>query len=538
MMLHSRSILAPLALLGFVSGACDDPSVEMFFDESDAGSAEFRDTAYAEDPALEGPHCTMWEDFDRPATRTEPAIEGRIFWPVDCVAGMPIMNTPLVVFHEGNGGFPVYYDKETFGPLGEHLASHGFAFAVVDYVIGGPSVAQIHARAQASVDYMLHVFDQWHSAYALDSQSIVMAGLSQGGEAAIVAAKKVVQQALPYEVRGVVSLAPTHVESTSLSYEESPFFMGIYGSNDEDVSGFLLEDPAAEPQEPQSTVFAHYDEFGAEASPIFWSSITKSMKFVHGWNHNRFSANPGDGPSPQMLATAGYINAALRWQLWGQDEFEPWVVDNLLPPSADDGKWTPYTQYQSGLWQSRRVIDNFEGATLETSTIGGAVSVFGAGDVDYGESAFTVDQSVPHGNTQVLVMEPVAFGEHIVWEIPANVQDMSHYEVLSIRAGKIVDYGQPGSVSLTFRLKADGVWSDFIDTAEYTEIPEPDPVYISFPKDPPWHGMYTKSPMVTVRIPLDDFDVDPTQVEEIEMHYAGFNEIGTRWMIDNLEFSK
>ncbi|MEM7155079.1 MAG: hypothetical protein AAF799_19690 [Myxococcota bacterium] len=524
--LSTLGLLLPLAL-GVVS--CDEAEPELWDEQVDPVS--FRDVSYVDDPALDGPYCQMHEDFDRPESRTDPLVRGRIFWPVDCVAGMPIMDSPLILLDKAAGGLPVY-TEESYHHIGNHLASHGFAVAVLSPGSNSIDHEWITERAQRVIGYLDYVFAEWPLAFALDADSIVSAGHSQGGLTASYTARLIHQQGLPYVVQAVIAMAPAYLESATFSHDASPFFMALYGSRDEDITGRRLP---AEPNDVQATVFGQYDAIGSEYSPTFWPSVTKSMKFVHGWRHQQFSAPPTSIVSKQMKATSGYINAALRWRLWGQDEYKPWVTDNLVPPSTA-GNWTPYTQYQDGQWQSRRVVDNFEGPTLETSTIGGSVSTFGNGEVLYGQPAYTLDETVPHGDTQVLVVQPEFIGEHLTWDIPANVQDMSWFDVLSVRAGKIQGYGLAGSVSLSFRIKSNGVWSDFVDSEDYVEIPEPDYAVFKPLYEPV--GDYSKSPMNTVRIPLEAFDADVTDVEAVSIHYAGLNETGTRWMLDNLEFSK
>ena len=135
----------------------------------------------------------------------------------------------------------------------------------------------------------------------------------------------------------------------------------------------------------------------------------------------------------------------------------------------------------------------------------------------------------------MLVMDPDNLGERLQWEIPEAEGDVHKFEVLSLRAGQVVGHGIPESKSLAVRIKANGQWSSYLQTSNYAEIPAPHVVDLPTALPP---GDYTKSPMVTIRVPLVDFGVDLYDVEEVEIFYGTIATIGTRWMIDNLEFSR
>lgn len=230
------------------------------------------------DPSTYQPYsCALPQDITY-NDATYGNIQGRVYRPIGGLCSnntAPPADRPLVLILNGAGY--TYFDYDV---LARHLAYNGFVSVVVQSdepnpvlscnPAGGPTC--IEDRARKGLAYLKLFQANWTWAGQVDFTDISVAGHSRGGEAAVEAAAIIRWEEAGLGnpgVRAVVSLAPSDLGSASgprrLLGRESPAFLVLYGSRDEQVSGVAASDPAPLFL-PHQTGFALYDRAGTEGS--------------------------------------------------------------------------------------------------------------------------------------------------------------------------------------------------------------------------------------------------------------------------------
>ncbi|HKX62122.1 MAG TPA: hypothetical protein VJS65_09765 [Verrucomicrobiae bacterium] len=462
----------------------------------------------------------------------------------------PPNGRPVVIFMHGNG-----MDISSHSYLMAHLARNGFVTASISN--GGSN----EDRARAAISYLnsIHAFWNWRDRL---SDDVVFAGHSRGGEAALTAARLLSQQPglahVPYAVKGVVSIAPTdgggaggNDPKEHLDGAMTRSFLAIYGSRDGDVIGEDLNLTA-----PEQTPFAIYDRTGSESSvegillPV--EGVTKSMVYVHGANHRGFRddlAGFEDRPWQRDIAR-GYINAFLRWQVFGESTFRKYFDGTAMPTSTEHDVFLQFSDIP------RRVVDNFGQGGWSVNTRGGAVTK-GPGISDTTEAdLWQLNSSAPHDTQGLRIRwsdDPV--NAWVRWDIPnsnvfgvGSARDVSRYDVLSLRVAQNYMSGlnteNEDQDFLIGLVTSAGALPSVVRVSEYGRIPYPDPFVVSMDDifiDGNFvdAGDYTKTSLSTIRIPLEEFrGANLTDVRQIVMIFAVDGHETGSIIVDNLEFSR
>lgn len=503
--------------------------------------------------------CTFFQTF----TLTDVQfgdITGRVFWPVsgNCVstAGPPA-NRPVVLIFNGMGY--TYFDYDL---LARHLAGNGFVAVVVQademsppMFCNGPGITCIEDRARKGIAYLKLLRDSWLWAGQMNLANLSVAGHSRGGEAAVAAAAIIRWEEADLGnpgVRAVVSLAPTDFGTDGVSGRrrllgrESPAFLVVYGSRDEQVTGTSNLDPPPVFL-PPATPFALHDRAGTEKSlegfPISLDNqVEKTMQFVYKANHHQFSDHCGSSEScsPSLLTCdeqhkvmKGLVNAFLRWRVLGDAGYKAWLDGTVQKPWGL-GIWP---QFSDGDWNSRRVIDNFQDDEVPTNTLGGTLTVSGNLQAEVVDNWETDPRSL-HGPEDGLRLEvthhAVSASNILQWSIPAGKRNVAAFTHLSFRIGQ--GFGSLGAARVHVRIQQSGSWSPLISSEGFGEIPAPDAMGTTLCQG----GFYPDRTVVhlrTIRIPLSAFGGDLTSVQSVQIRFDDATTLDKVLYLDNLEFT-
>jgi dienelactone hydrolase len=493
-----------------------------------------------EDPSLPGPYAGKIGQHDFalgtiqvPSTDTGPTptdtlpLTATIRYPalasgVDAVVASG--SFPLVVVMHGNSGYDTSYLGYNY--LLEHLASHGF----IAMSIYAPVGVMIETRARAILAH-LGIMAQSNANPGLfhghiDFNKVAICGHSRGGEAVVRAARINVAEALGWQIRAGISIAPTDYHHYG---DPGVPLLVIYGSNDGDVSGTW----------PDRTCFNIYDEAGRPRSFVFVYGATHDS-FNTVWAPTALNVESDIAPSdvPNLISLTdhenvakGYITAFLQAYVLGRDDQREYFSTNLKPSLVSGIKI--HTSHQE---PGTELLDNFEQHNPNANTLGGAVA--GTSLSTLAENALrTLDSHSPH----------VTSGGDIAWQstagiylsqLPAVTKDISGFAVLAFRVTQ--KYGSPQNPvsqaqDLFVRLTDGGGKSRAIRVSTFTDIPYP---YVRGYAD------LIKSALKTVRIPLASYtianlgaqDVDLTNIQSVSFEFDA-NSTG-EIEIDDLEFSQ
>lgn len=506
--------------------------------------------------------CTFFQTFTFTDARLGP-ITGRVFRPVsgNCVstAGPPA-NRPVVLIFNGMGY--AYFDYDI---LARHLAANGFVAVVVQademnppMFCNGQGVACIEDRARKGIAYLKLLRDNWVWAGQVDFTNLSVAGHSRGGEAAVEAAAIVRWEEADLGnpgVRAVVSLAPTDMGTDGLDGRrrllgrESPAFLVVYGSRDEQVRGPVTNSPPPLFL-PHQTPFALYDRAGTEKSleglPVSLDNqVEKAMQFVYKANHHQFSDLCGSSIScsPSILTcdnqhkvTKGLVNAFLRWKVLGDAGYKAWFDGTVQEPWGLE----IWPQLSDGKWDSRRVIDNFQDDEVGTNTLGGTLSVNGNLQAQVVDNWETDPQSL-HGPEDGFRLEvthnAVSFSNILQWSIPVGKGNVADFTHLSFRIGQ--GYGAQGPARVSVRMRRANSWSAVVGSDGFGEIPEPDHIteFCFGPNGAELVPDRTIVHMRTIRIPLSAFGGDLTSVQTVQIRFDDETTLDKVLYLDNLEFT-
>lgn len=516
-------------------------------------------SALPPDPSTYQPYsCALPQDITY-NDATYGAIDGRIYRPIGgfCAANSaPPTDRPLVLLFNGAG-----YTRFDYDVVARHLAYNGFVAIVVQsdepnpvISCGGPGAICIEDRARKGLAYLKLFQTNWTWAAQVDFTDISVAGHSRGGEAAVEAAAIIRWEEAGLGnpgVRAVVSLAPTDhgddglIGKRRLLGRESPAFLVLYGSRDEQVSGVAATDPAPLSL-PRPSGFALYDRAGTEGSlegfPISTDNqVEKAMQFVYMANHRQFSDGCGNvvcGPSilscaNQQKVTKGLVNAFLRWKVLGESGYKAYFDGTVQDPWGLE----VWPQLSDGNWYSRRVIDNFQDGEVGTNTLGGTLSVNGNLTATVVDNWQTDERSLhgPEDGQRLEVTHDLASVSNILqWTIPAAKANVSNFTHLSFRIGQ--GYGSTGAAQVKVRIRRAGSWSGLISSATYGEIPEPD----AFSNGLCPSGFYSDRTIVhmrTIRIPLSAFGGDLTNLQNVQIRFEDATTQDKIIYLDNLELA-
>lgn len=395
------------------------------------------------------------------ATRTNVSVDvvirGLIRYPA-AVAGanQPISTLldtyPLVILAHGNHvRGPVRFDShDGLEYLARHLASYGYVAASIDLedmnFDRSISPLTLRNRTPAIVQRGLTILEHITEMETLngadpqlqgriDINRIALVGHSRGGEA-VVSAQVSNLLGPGRAIQGVVSIAPT--DFLGLEHTSTPYLV-IYGSADNDVKS--------------GHPFQLYDR----------ATQLKSMVFVEGAIHNRFSTNfdwlanldSGDG---RMIGETEHLNIARAYALgWvemairGQRDHLPLFDRNGRPASVVGP--AIFHQFRQVAAQ-RSVIDDFEQGAFDPTTppgpqlatraernrLNGLVTVSGLATPDGFTNART-EASLRRRELAFFCHD--TFGAMVAWDAaggsyttPFGAGNLSGFRVLSFRAAQ------------------------------------------------------------------------------------------------------
>jgi dienelactone hydrolase len=432
---------------------------------------------------------------------------------------------PLVVIMHGNSGMDTSYRGYNY--LLDHLASWGF----VAMSIYAPVGVMIETRARAILAH-IGIMAQNNANPGLfqghiDLSQIGILGHSRGAEAVVRAARINTAEALGWNIRAGISIAPTdyfHYGDPGIP------LLVIYGANDGDVSGSW----------PDRTCFDIYDEAGRP----------RSFVFVYGGTHDLFNTEwasiesttelnwdiaPTDIPNLISMTdhenvAKGYVTAFFQGHLMGRAEQMEYFSAGLKPTLVSG-----LQVHVSHQVEGARLVDDFEQNNPAINTLGGAVTSSALSTFAEGQLR-TLDGHSPH----------VVAGGNVAWQtsagiyvtqVPAGSRDLSSYTNLTFRVTQKYESPQnPTGQGRDFHVRlSDGNGkSRAIQVSMFTDIPFP---YVRGYDD------LVKSAMKTVRIPLASYaianagaqDVDLTDVTSISFEFDQ-NSTG-EVEIDEIEFS-
>ena len=503
----------------FVSDATLDPPLDMIDGYVRVGFF------VTEDPSLAGPfagsigrHDYAQGTIDVPSTDAGPSptdalpLTATIRYPAQYAgtdAPFAAGTFPLVVIMHGNSSMDTSYLGYDY--LLDHLAGWGF----IAMSIYAPSGVMIETRARAILAH-IGIMSQNNANPGLfhghvDMTHIGIAGHSRGAEAVVRAARINTAEALGWNVRAGVSIAPTdyfHYGDPGIP------LLVVYGANDGDVSGSW----------PNRTCFDIFDEAGRP----------RAFAFVYGATHDRFNTEwasieattelnwdiaPGDIPNLISLTdhenvAKGYVTAFFQSHLQGRVEQLEYFSANLKPSLTSGVR--VYTSYQTA---GSRVLDSFTQHNAAVNTLGGTVTATAL--PTFAEDQLrTLDTHSPH----------VSAGGNVAWQstsgiylstVPATAKDVSGFATLSFRVGqKYLSPRNPAAAPQDFHVRLTDTHgkSRAIRVSAFVEIPYP---YVR------GYDQLVKSAMNSVRIPLASYtianlgaqDVDLTSIASVSFEF-------------------
>ncbi len=325
----------------------------------------------------------------------------------------------------------------------------------------------------------------------IDPTRIGLVGHSRGAEGVVDAQVKNVQRGTPFQIRGVVPIAPTNF--LALGFTGSSLFI-VYGSFDNDVAGSRA---AINP-------FFIYDH----------AQCPKAMIFIHHARHNGFNtvwvATENEGilagalsPAEHQAILKAYLSAYFQDVLLGRFGFEVYVSGPARPQGL--AAYSIHHQYQL---PGRRVVDNFGDADpqlgiaaqalqRDVNTLSQTVSFTDTSTTAWNDAASQSLSQDPHDSDVTA----------LVWSAPqtyasgVDSRDVRGFGFLSVRIGQQYRTGaalnpanQPQDLLVTL-VTTGGQASVRVGTI--TDLP--------FPDQRPGQDSITKAAMKTVRIPLAAF---------------------------------
>jgi hypothetical protein len=410
---------------------------------------------------------------------------------------------PLFVMMHGNSSHADSYLG--YGYLLDHLASHGFVAMSIHIQ---PGVA-IESRARNILRH-IQIASDMNAAPGLfsghiDMTNIGIAGHSRGAEAVPRAAQINTAEALGWNIRAGLALAPT--DRYHHGAPGMPLCV-LYGSNDGDVAGQWAAPPGW-----SFTCFDIYDEAGPP----------RSFVFVYGATHDGFNTVWAPAPAetfgptevPRLISETqhhdvakAYFAAWFQTHQLGRAEQKAYFTGELKPAAL-----TTIGIYNSHEEVGGRIVDDFEQLPHDpaTNTLGGAVTQSGLAAPPQEDQLHSLDVQSPHQTAGVRIAWSSSLPTYVS-HIPAAQKDVSGFDVFSFRVTQTVGSVQnpPGQPQDLFvRLTDHSAKSRRIRASQFAPIPYP------WQRDT---SSLTKSALSTVRIPLRSFVVANAGADTVDLH--------------------
>lgn len=501
----------------------DDPQLAGDFP---TGQMEYDFGSWIADPPQNA--VAYWED----AAPVSVALKGRLHYPT---TPLPTdLRCPLVIMAHGrhNGASTSY---QGYDYIGRHLASRGFICASIDlsdlvagWRIAHRAVTVLRHIEALLVDPLPSTTVGWQLAQLrehVDTSSVGLLGHSRGGEA-VVAAQRLNDVDSPFRIKAVAALAPTDggnfTECTkdlpqSIECETSgpwtptvPYCV-LYGSRDGDISGLA-----------GNTGIRTYDR----------APRPRHLAFIYGANHNYFNTTWGSdlggpfmAPGAQRAITSSLLTAFFHCYLLDQAAYGQLLSGEIaLPAVKQSHAKVVFSSQPDAL--IRLIVDSAEELppALHENSLGEKNALaFATG---FTGQFYTLAEEplrysvVPHRNyyahdTRGLRLQWTDAND-LSWNVDVGERFALFYDSLSFRIGQKYRSGsalrQDQSIGVSL-IDAWGNESPVIPVSVITPILYPDE-----------RGLYTKSVMQSVRVPIRAFvatspPIDLTRVVRIRLAF-------------------
>ncbi len=455
----------------------------------------------------------------------------RIYVEDSVLAGLPGA-ADLVVLVNGNS-----YGLNSYQAMANHLAANGFVVTVVSR--SGAS------NASTNPTIVRDAVDASYVELGLRAGTkVALVGHSVGGRVVVDAAVQNTQQNWGIPVHSVIGIAPNILNAPHLAGANTPAYLLMYGSQDQDMSG-----TAGVPRE----AFAAYDRSSTEGSTTcstppciaFQPPMDRTMVYVHGANHHSLLgaiaiAFPGASSdylaaNDQFCIGKAYVNSFLRWRLRNQTshksivrgQWTPWSVAQIVSNKVDhmgNPAGTPLRlQFQISPTQ-RQNLQNFQSGQLGVQSKTGTVQV----ELHDTGTLTGAPWLVRHETRAARINWPIRIvSQQIAFQVPANQRNSTNFSHVALRIGQL--WGAPGnfanqykSIQLglydgsSWRWESLNTWGDIM------------PVDLK----PSGNGI---SSMATISIPLGRFNtLNRSNIQRIALRFPAFTQ-GTV-LVDSLEW--
>lgn len=389
---------------------------------------------------------------------------------------------------------------------------------------------------------------------------IGLLGHSRGGEAAVMAAQNITNVLAPatlYKIEAILALTPSDLWEEKSLTKNIPYF-SIYGSRDGDITGAQQKRMHFPRSMAGSSGFGHYDRAS--------NTTEKSMVFVIGGTHNGFvnghvdylaqydHPNVVEDVAVQKKILLAYGNGFFRTYIKQESIWKPIFQGSHTPPSAKPTKGL-LVQYRN-MVSATGMIGSFDGTNPNVSTTGTGIT---AEITQFNPRIAQVpasrkDPYSPHYQNGLFVIYGTGGGT-VAIAIPATKKNVSGFQYLSFRIAHVAGKYQN---TTTWDIELFPTYNDLSKlnvqlvsgtstpvTSDHVlnrKLPEPDQrMDYTYPisGNVDWRDKksYTKSAMITIRIPLTAYTTAIlTEVTKINFVIPAVNTDG-RLVIDDIEFT-
>ncbi len=232
----------------------------------------------------------------------------------------------VIIIVNGNGASEGHYRK-----IGEHLARQDFLVRLIKRPGGEFAPFDVEQMMQET-------FEQ----FALPANfPVVLIGHSKGGGSVLEVTRLFSHK---YNIDAVVNIAPNAEGAVGILGTDTPAYLALYGSQDEEMGG-----TSGDPRE----AFMAYDIVNLEsttASPVNRfivvtpNMVDKAMVYVRGADHSGFVGHEGLIPpfahqdylsrNDQLCIGKAYTTAFLDWKLGGISGYREMFRGSITPPSV------------------------------------------------------------------------------------------------------------------------------------------------------------------------------------------------------------
>lgn len=413
---------------------------------------------------------------------------------------------PLVILAHGNG-----FEYDEYRYLAEHLAHNGFIVASVASELD----SEIGERVDDIFTHLEFLYD--HHARQL-THDLVLIGHSRGGEAVIRVANQLPQFNNAISLRALIAMAPSLNDSAEApSVRAAQSFLLLYGSHDDDIIG---EVEVGLPCESPFRIYDRAFEDGASA-PKRYGGFYKAMAYMLGASHGGFTDRENVEPDPevgiegyltpatQRITTKRLILSLLRWQVFGETEFAPYLIN---AQRHDD----VVLQYEDG---NRMVLEDFEFNEADDPALKTGWQSQGAVSLHWGR-LYNLESHSPHDSGGLLVKwnESVWTGAKLNFVLPSDQRDWRGYPYLSFRVAQVYgDVNNDSGSDIDWEIVLEGKnLSQSVRVADYANLHYPETTVSAAIAD----MRISKTAMQTVRIPLSAFgQVDWRHVQTLSFRF-------------------